>query len=239
MACCPIRLDRYSPTSSAMNDNRKDSTLISIKGADEIAPMPGLQMQTTEGHLGGYILDGAAPGTWCPVIWDWAINELRVKSVLDVGCGLGYAARYFQRHGCSVQGVDGSPTAIRDSVIADHVERHDFCHGPNIPAGGFDLVWSAEFVEHVEEQYADNFLFSFRSAQSYVMLTYAAPGQGGYHHVNERPEDYWIDKLQQIGFNLDEHLTAASRELAGDHPVVGKHFRARGLVFIKDQDRGS
>ena len=196
--------------------------------------MTRLRMQTDEGHLGGYILDGAAPGTWCPGVWDWAIHDLGVSSVIDVGCGLGYAAKYFKDHGCRVTGIEGSPTAVRDSAIPGDVVQYDYCDGPYIPAEAVDLIWSAEFVEHVEERFAGNFLTTFESATRYLMITYAAPGQGGHHHVNEQPEAYWLDRMSEIGFQKDAVLTSQARALVGDHPKIGKHFRARGLVFVNE-----
>jgi SAM-dependent methyltransferase len=214
-----------------MNRDKTSPSLAGFKGADQIAEMPGLSMQTEEAHLGGYVLDGAAPGTWCPGVWDWAVNELGVNSVLEIGCGLGYATKYFHDHGCRVLGVDGSPTAIRDSVIQQYVDQHDFCDAPYLPDGEFDLIWTAEFVEHVAEKYSGNFLVSFCSALKFIMLTYAAPGQGGHHHVNEQPEDYWVRRLGCIGFELGIDLTTTSRRLVADHAIVGKHFRNRGLVF--------
>lgn len=213
--------------------DKKDITFSAVKGGDQIAKMKGIRMHTSEGHLGGYILDGAAPGTWCPEIWDWAMNELGINSVMDIGCGLGYAAKYFQNGGSKVLGVEGSDYAIQNSEIKDSVIQHDYTTGPFIPEHKVDLVWSAEFIEHVEEKFSGNFLVSFCSASKFIMLTYAEPGQGGHHHVNEQPEEYWIEKLACINFELDPDLTAKARVLAGTHRIVGKHFRKRGLVFKK------
>ena len=216
-----------------MTDSESPGSIAGIKGADQLADRSRLQMCLNEGHLGGYILNGAAPGTWCPGVWDWAIDELGVTSVLDVGCGLGHAANYFGNRGVKILGVEGSPSAIRDSVIKRNVANHDFTVGPYIPPCAFDMVWSAEFVEHVDERYSGNFLVTFGSARRFIMLTYAEPGQGGHHHVNEQPLDYWTVRLRQLGFELNQDLTEKSRKLIGDHPMVGKHFRNRGLVFCR------
>lgn len=214
-----------------MTAEKKREEYEGIKRGDQIASLSTLRMQKDEGHLGGYIMEGAAPGTWCPHVWDFAINQLGVRSVLDVGCGLGHVASYFQQMGCRVRAVDGSESAVRDNIVKGVVDRHDFSDGPYLPADQFDLVWSSEFVEHVEEKFSGNFLTSFCSARKYVLMTYAAPGQGGHHHVNEQTEEYWAKRLSCIGFQIDRERTLILRSLCGDHPVVGKHFRNRGLLF--------
>lgn len=197
-----------------------------------------LTLELSEGHLGGYIIGRAAPGTWCPKIWDWAVDELGVASVLDVGCGLGYAMEYFSDNGCYVLGVDGSPSAIADNRLPDRVVNHDFNSGPFIPDEPFDLVWSAEFVEHVEEKYCENFLRTFSFALKYLMITYAVPGQGGHHHVNEQPESYWLKKIQAHGFVHSPQLTDNARKLVPPAGKEGMQFRNKGLVFIKQSDPG-
>lgn len=191
-------------------------------------------MEVSEGHLGGYILDQAAIGTWCPEIWDWAVQDLGVSSMLDVGCGLGYAMEYFSQKGIDTFGVDGSPSAIANSVMpADQLHKHDFTHGPWKPARNFDLVWSSEFLEHVEQQYEPNFFATFSAASKYLMVTFAVPGQGGHHHVNEQPLEYWLERFADQGFTYEKELTKHARGLLPQQGMQGMQFRGKGLVFSK------
>lgn len=188
-------------------------------------------MQVKEGHLGGYVMGKSAPGTWCPGIWEWLIKDHHVRSMLDVGCGLGYAMKFFHENGCEVFGIDGSPSAIEDSLMKGYVYKHDYTTGPWAPPRSFDLVWSAEFLEHVEEKYMGNFMVTFCKAKKFIMVTYAVPGQGGHHHVNENTEQYWLEKFKLIDFYIDRELTNTARSLVPAEGNEGRQFRHKGLVL--------
>lgn len=186
----------------------------------------------TQGHLGGYVA-GGDPATEYPDLWRWIVDELDAQTVLDVGCGDGVAVRYFEGLGCFTLGIDGMPQA--DPSIA----LHDFTAGPfdwqRVPAldpdhGRFHLGWSCEFVEHVDQAYAVNFLDAFARCDV-LLMTHALPGQPGWHHVNCREPDYWIALLASVGHQLDEELTerARVRARANQHPA--NYFAATGLAF--------
>jgi len=193
-----------------------------------------LSIQRSEGHLGGYIIGRSAPGTWCPGVWDWLIQEHGVKTMLDVGCGLGYVMKYFYENGCDVLGVDGSPSAIENNVMKDYVFKHDFTTSPWTPEKSYDLIWSSEFLEHVEEKFMGNYMVTFNKAIKFVVVTYAIPGQRGHHHVNENTEEYWIEKFKLIDFSIDRELTMTARSLVPAEGTEGKQFRHKGIVFKRN-----
>lgn len=159
------------------------------------------------------------------------IDVLGVSSVLDVGCGLGHTAKYFRDNDCDVLGIDGSPSAVENSVIPERVVRHDYTELAYIPECSYDMVWSAEFVEHVEPKYVDNFLATFCKSTKYVSMTHALPNQGGYHHVNEKPKNYWIQKMKKIDFKLDERMTNESRKKIDSTKNNGSQYLESGLIF--------
>lgn len=161
------------------------------------------------GHLGGS--DGGA-GTWLPDIWERIVNKYDLCSVIDVGCGEGNNTRWWLDRGLYVIGVDGLPAYIENNrVPREQLVLHDYTAGPFVPAEAFDLGWSSEFVEHVEAQFVDNFLATFTRCK-HVCLTFATPGQGGHHHVNEQDEGYWIEKMAGAGFQIDREETERMRD---------------------------
>lgn len=176
-------------------------------------------------HLGGAM--PADPASYYPQLWDFLHDEFGVKTVLDVGCGEGQALAYFRNHlGCRVLGIDGLPQHDPD------VRVHDYTRGPLIfPPRRVDLCWSCEFVEHVEERFAEHFLTSFDTTRL-LLMTHATPGQIGHHHVNCQPSSYWIEKLEARGFEYDPWLTIACRELAAAGNGEPRNYFARtGLAL--------
>lgn len=184
------------------------------------------------GHLGGYV-PGGDEATIYPDLWRWLVEgPLSVRTVVDVGCGDGVAVRAFRDLGCLVRGVDGVPQDDTDII------EHDYTKGPLGADSGrfmhaYQLVWSCEFVEHVEERYLPNFLATFKVGM-YVLMTHADPGQPGWHHVNCRPADYWVGALAAAGFSLDPDLTATTRQLAAANPSPWNHYRRSGLAFVRN-----
>ncbi len=178
-------------------------------------------------RLGGYMLDGD-DRTYCPSLWGHLLREYEVQAVIDVGCGQGFSARWFQDHGCDVLGVDGAVSARDMSVIPQSHVVHDYDDGPYCPDRRFDLAWCSEFLEHLDEEFLPNVMETFQSA-SVIVATAASPGQGGWHHVNERPMSYWIAKFLDFGFGLDNSATDRARAAVKE---PGQYFSQTGMIFL-------
>ncbi len=193
------------------------------------------QRMVRDGHLGGYI-PGGDPGTWCPHLWRWVVERLGIESVLDVGCGEGHSTRFFSQLGCEVLGVDGCQTAIDNSVVPGHVTLHDFCQGPLASPRSFDLVWSCEFLEHVDAKHLRAILGTFALARKAIMVTHAFPGQeDGHHHVNCQPSSYWIHHIESLGFECSVATTLDARHVTlADYPGIN-HFARSGLLFLRKE----
>lgn len=180
-----------------------------------------------EDHLGGFYIGGDKL-SHCPEMFKHLVEKFDIKSVLDVGCGMGYQMQEFMKYCDEVVGIDGSEYVSTNSVIKEKIFQHDFNIGELETEDRFDLCWCCEFVEHVGEEFRDNFLSSFAFCK-YVAMTHAVPGQGGHHHVNCQPREYWIEHMARFGFEFDEEITNELKELAGE----GTHYYSTGLFFRK------
>lgn len=172
-------------------------------------------------HLGGFV-KGGDEATYFPRLWKFLVSD-GITSMLDVGCGEGHAMQFFRDQGIEAFGVDG----VKQKDIS--IREHDFTEGPFVwrPV---DLIWSCEFVEHVEEQYASNLVRTFKSAKL-VLMTHAFPGQAGHHHVNCRDSEYWKGFMTAAGFLFNPQYTELTRSLTLDNPSEYNHYLRSGMAF--------
>jgi SAM-dependent methyltransferase len=127
-------------------------------------------------------------------------TELRISSVADFGCGQGAWLSVWRKTGASVLGVDGHYVDQRHLMI----EAQDFRAGdlgrPIDLGQRFDLVQSLEAAEHLPADHAENFIDMLTAHGPLVLFSAAVPGQGGEHHINEQPLEYWRQKFRRRGY---------------------------------------
>lgn len=130
------------------------------------------------------------------------------NSIIDLGCGVGRFLKPFEEAGCSVYGVDAVQAAIDNSVISkSNIEQFDL-RDPFYPEEVADIVLCLEVLEHIPEESANTIVESISRSGSIAVITFARPGQGGKHHINEKKLEYWIDKFEQAGMKYNKKDTA-------------------------------
>jgi SAM-dependent methyltransferase len=176
-------------------------------------------------HLGGN-LDEIDPGCWSPMSWKYIIEKFNIKSVMDLGSGAGYAAKWFAEHGLEVTAVEGLEENVKKSRYPAML--HDLTSGSFFKE--VDLVNCIEVVEHIEEEFLDNLLTTLCQG-NYIFMTHAVPGQAGWHHVNCRESNYWISHLEKRNFNLLDEDSKIVRDLAKKEGAF--HIARNGMIFKK------
>ena len=174
-------------------------------------------------HLGGSVKVGD-PFTFCPSVWDYAIQRFGIASVLDLGSGAGNAALFFHRRGLAVLAVDG----FRPSVLSSIFPAIMLDLTRQAVTTRVDLVHCQEVAEHIEERYLDNLLNSMLCGKM-IIMTHALPGQSGMHHVNLQPSEYWIHQLEKRNAIYLEEDTRRIRKLAEADGAI--YMQQSGLVF--------
>jgi len=158
------------------------------------------------------------------------ISEYGIKSFLDVGCGPGGMVALAGMRELDAMGIDGDWEVPKEKDT--FILIHDFTTGPCLTTKAeFDLGWSVEFLEHVEEKYQDNYMQAFALCK-YVVCTAAPPGYPGHHHVNCQPQEYWHKVFDKYGFDYDDAVTQRIRmqESTMQKPFMqttGMFFRRR------------
>jgi len=188
-------------------------------------------MKTPE-HLGGH-----CNRTWVDSsTLRFIQNEFNISSMLDIGCGPKGMNLISSELNINWIGIDGDPNI--DKIII-----HDFSVSSYYPKSQYDLAWSVEFLEHVEEKYISNYMPCFQACK-YVICTAAPPGSGGHHHVNEQTTEYWKIIFSNYGFIFDLDITTKVKEvskmMAFENGILKQPNKKRdfmkdtGMFFRKD-----
>jgi SAM-dependent methyltransferase len=158
-------------------------------------------------------------------VLDFLINTVGIKSMVDIGCGPGGMVELARSKGLEVLGVDGDFVVNRN---IDDVVIHDYQVAPYVPEKSYDLAWTVEFVEHIEEQYIRNFVSTMDKCK-YVLMTHAFPGQPGWHHVNCQTTEYWVHIMNAFGYSVHVDWTNAIRAAS---TMTERYIREQSLFLI-------
>ena len=135
------------------------------------------------------------------------LPEMRIDSLLDVGAGHGaWAAEWLAAGVKDVLAVDGDYVS-RDqlAIPAEAFRAHDLSTPLDV-GRRFDLVQSLEVAEHLPHQHADLFVDNLVRHGDVVLFSAAVPHQGGEHHVNEQPPEYWRKRFAARGYMAFDFL---------------------------------
>src|SRR2546423_1079096 len=160
----------------------------------------------------GYIEEGARRSA--RAIVPLALAATGCRSVLDVGCGTGAWLSEYANHGIDdYLGVDGEYLDRRRLLIpADRFRPIDVGQ-PFALGRRFDLVQCLETAEHIRPDASRTIVANLTAHGDRVLFSAAAPGQGGEHHVNEQPYEFWralFAERQFVAFDAIRPLIPAA-----------------------------
>ncbi len=156
---------------------------------------------------------------WAHALADWASKKLGVASVLYLRRGMEQSSSVFDRKKFRILEI-----------------MHDFRSGPVVPKHdeqeAWDLGWCCDFAGFVEEPFTHNFLASLSAAGKYIFFTFSPAHDKRPGIVNRKGKDYWKNKLERLGYDLDEDLTTQAQQLTS-----GSLFSHTGMVFARRVSR--
>ena len=129
----------------------------------------------------------------------WPYNP---KTLLDVGCGLGTFVDLCRKNRIDAQGIDFAP--ILKEKWWSGKEYLRLAHAKDLPFKNysFDVVYSADFFEHIPEEDIDKVAREMRRVGKKVLARIAfesnlTENQAKYHCTNKSKE-WWQNKLKDI-----------------------------------------
>jgi SAM-dependent methyltransferase len=124
----------------------------------------------------------------------------QIKSVLDVGCGLGANLEIFKRKGANdVMGLDRFPSDY--SLLSGHEYLQHDLSKPFDLGRKFDLVICTEVAEYLSPGREKELIQSLaRHANKLILFSAAEPNQPGLGHINCKPLASWLSYWQDAGW---------------------------------------
>lgn len=153
-----------------------------------------------------------------------------VRSVCDVGCGIGTWLRAFLEAGVKdIIGVDGDYIdkrllEIPSSVFQEADLRQSLCLDRS-----FDLAMALEVAEHLPKSRGTSFIEDLTRLAPVVLFSAAIPRQGGTGHINEQWQSYWAAVFASYDFVTCDVL----RPLIWDNLDVARWYRQNMFLFCR------
>lgn len=163
-----------------------------------------------------------------------------IKSVLDIGCGVGTWLKAWQNisKDIKVLGIDGNTQSEaflyipKKQLLTKNIIHLDF---HEIQPQHFDLTECLEVAEHLPASEADNFIKTLTSFSDLILFSAAAPYQPGTFHVNNQEPAYWQAKFKQYGFECFDILRL---KIWNDESICW-WYRQNILIFARNSAKTS
>jgi ubiquinone/menaquinone biosynthesis C-methylase UbiE len=131
------------------------------------------------------------------------IKSYNPTKVLDVGCGIGYLVKKLNKDGIETIGIDFSPDLEEFWGDDDDFFEMD-AKQILFPDKAFDVVFSSDFFEHLDEDDVDGVATEMKRVGKKV-ITFVADDLGkplnrhqSLYHLTHKPIDWWEDRLKGI-----------------------------------------
>ncbi len=141
------------------------------------------------------------------VILPLVLDIAPIKSIVDIGCGVGTWLRAANSLGIvDFDGYDGD-YVDRGRLYIDVARFHaaDLAEGFALDRQ-YDVALSLEVAEHLPSFKTDEFIGKLTDAAPIIIFSAAIPGQGGTNHINERWQDEWRKSFSKRGYHAIDYL---------------------------------
>lgn len=162
------------------------------------------------------------------------LKELAIGSLLDVGAGHGaWAAEWLAAGVKDIVAVDGDYVR-RDqlAIPTDRFTAHDLATPLDLKRR-FDLVQSLEVAEHLPADKASLFVENLVRHGDVILFSAAVPHQGGEHHVNEQPPEYWRTRFRERGYAVFDWV----RPRIADRSEIKPWYRFNSYLYANADGR--
>jgi hypothetical protein len=166
------------------------------------------------------------------VILPLVLEQKKIRSIVDFGCGLGNWLKVAAERGITDSlGLEGEWVDKDDVHIPKERFRHVDLAKPINLHRQFDLAICLEVAEHLPAGCADNLIDSITGAAPLVLFSAAIPWQGGAGHINEQWQDYWVGLFAKRNFAVVDSV----RPAVWNDPRVSWWLQQNVILFSKQE----
>ena len=158
-------------------------------------------------------------------------TSLSPASVLDVGCGRGiWLATWLELGVPEVFGLDGAYIDTTRLAVPPATFRSVDIAQPFDLGRRWALVQCLEVAEHIPPAQSATLVQNLINHADHILFSAAEPGQGGHHHINERPLEFWRDLFAPHGYRAYDVVRPG---LHAD-TTVGPWYRYNTLLYVRE-----
>ena len=156
------------------------------------------------------------------------LGQPNVRSVIDVGCGVGVWLKYCEKRGAKTTGLEGKWLPKNLYVASGKLINSNFLKPlPNLNKS-FDLCIQLEVAEHLPYWRANKFIFELTKYSPIILFSAAIPGQGGKGHINEQPLSYWVKLFGKNNYEIIDVI----RPVIWDEKDIPIWYRQNTVLFV-------
>lgn len=155
---------------------------------------------------------------------------LAPASVLDVGCGRGIWLAAWRELGVpEVLGLDGDYVDPASLAVPPAAFRSTDIARPFDLGRRWGLVQCLEVGEHIPPAQSATLVENLVRHGDHILFSAAEPGQGGHHHINEQPLDFW----RQLFAAHDYQAYDPVRPVVHADPAIDRWYRYNTLLYVR------
>lgn len=152
------------------------------------------------------------------------------KSVMDLGCGMGFFLKSCADRGATIRGIDGDWSKEISPVVPKSAITHADLNHPLKSRKRFDMAASIEVAEHLKPERSEGFVADLCKLSDIVLFSAGIPHQGGAGHINLRYQHEWAEMFAGRGYACFDPIRRRMAAMADIYPWFSQNI----LLYIKN-----
>lgn len=163
-------------------------------------------------------------------------KSIKPMSIIDIGSGEGIWLNTMAKKFPSVKKLTAIDLQNHDTSYLQELQNlnaafefkaQNFEISTQLPGSSYDLAICLEVLEHLNKHSAEKLAIEISDKCSLLIFSAAMKGQGGTHHINEQPLEYWVNLFTSLGYVPLDVLRPALTKNAD----VANYYKYNMLIF--------